>query len=386
MKDRIWRFATVLTAVLTAVVALAIVSFAIPIPEWRTGELPAPPLPVIKGGPAVHMPNRIWIDTDAACGHSRTTDPDDCFALLLLIRAHNMKVAGISTVHGNASIETTDRTTRELVAILEREGASVAQVHRGSSRASDEAASDVPAPAHAALRQALEKGPLTIVALGPLTNITAALEDRPDLQGQVARLVVVMGRRSGHLFHPSEGAGGGTLFGHGPVFRDFNFDQDRNAARLVLAMNLPMTLVPYEAAREVSLTGADLAGLEAHGRAAAWVASRARGWLAFWENDVRKNGFYPFDVLAGVYTLQPSLLSCAETKAWVSRDQRLWSWVYGREALLVGVDRERPSDLKAVGSVLYCPQIDSRSHAWMMSRFTDAPRTALAPATASVSK
>lgn len=383
MKDRIRRVAAVLAAVLTAVVALAIVSFAIPIPEWRTGELPAPPLPVVEGGPAVHMPNRIWIDTDAACGHSRTTDPDDCFALLLLIRAQDLKVAGISTVHGNASIEITDRTTRELVAILEREDASVAQVHRGSGRASDEVASDVPAPAHAALRQALEKGPLTIVALGPLTNIATALEGRPDLQRQVARLVVVMGRRSGHLFHPSEGAGGGMLFGHGPVFTDLNFDQDRNAARLVLAMKLPMTLVPYEAAREVVLTGADLTYLEAHGGAAAWVASRARGWLAFWEDDVGKNGFYPFDVLAGVYALQPSLLSCGETKAWVSRDERLWSWVYGREALLVGVDRERPSEVKAVGSVLYCPRIDSRLHTWMMPRLTDAP---LAPATANVSR
>lgn len=125
-------------------VALAIISFAMPIPEWRTGELPAPPLPVVEGGPAVHMPNRIWIDTDAACGHSRTTDPDDCFALLLLIRAHDMKVAGISTVHGNASIDITDRTTRELVSILEREGASVSLVYRGSGRASDEAAPDAP--------------------------------------------------------------------------------------------------------------------------------------------------------------------------------------------------------------------------------------------------
>ena len=42
-------------------------------------------------------------------------------------------------------------------------------------------------------------------------------------------------------------------FGHGPVFGDFNFEQDRNAARLVLAMSLPMVLVPHEAARKVTL-------------------------------------------------------------------------------------------------------------------------------------
>ena len=43
----------------------------------------------------------------------------------------------------------------------------------------------------------------------------------------VVRLVSVMGRRPGHIFHPSEGEGDGILFGHGPVFRDLNFDLDR---------------------------------------------------------------------------------------------------------------------------------------------------------------
>lgn len=370
MKDRIRRVATVLAAVLTAVVALVIVTFAIPIPLWRSGELPAPALPVAEGGPAVHIPKRIWIDTDAACGHSRTTDPDDCFALLLLARAHDVQVASVSTVHGNASLEVTDRTTRELVAMLRRKDAGVTPVFRGCDRASNTAATHASPPAHAALQRSLESGPLTIVALGPLTNIAAALEGRPDLQRQVGRLVAVMGRRSGHRFHPSEGAGGGTLFGHGPVFRDFNFAQDRNAARLVLAMNLPITLIPYAAAREVSLTGADLDALQTQGGATAWVAARARGWLAFWEKDIGRNGFYPFDVLAGAYAARPELLSCAEAKAWVSRDYRLWGWVYGPEALLVGVDRERPSDAKAIASVLYCPQIDPRLHAWMMSRLS----------------
>jgi hypothetical protein len=34
------------------------------------------------------------------------------------------------------------------------------------------------------------------------------------------------------------------LFGHGPVFRDFNFDQDRGGAAALLGMALPVTLVP----------------------------------------------------------------------------------------------------------------------------------------------
>jgi hypothetical protein len=79
-----------------------VISFTIPIEVWRTGELPAPPLGLVDGGPAVDMPARIWIDTDAACGHSRTTDPDDCFVLLLLAHAPGVRIAGISTVFGNA--------------------------------------------------------------------------------------------------------------------------------------------------------------------------------------------------------------------------------------------------------------------------------------------
>lgn len=230
-----------------------------------------------------------------------------------------MEIVGISTVHGNAPLDITDRTTRDLVAILSHGGARSLPVYRGSEASVGEAGSVAPAPAHAALHRALEEEPLTLVSLGPLTNVAAALRDRPDLQDKVARLVAVMGRRMGHLFHPAEGAGGGILFGHGPVFRDFNFDKDRLAATLVLGMRLPTTLIPYEAARGISLTEADLSRLEAQGGAAAWVGSRARDWLDFWKEDIGRDGFYPFDLLAGAYVIGPHLFDCAEVNAWVEQ-------------------------------------------------------------------
>jgi purine nucleosidase len=229
---------------------------------------------VVEGGPIVAMPKRVRIDTDAACGQGRTTDPDDCLAILLLARTPGVEIASVSTVFGNASLDSTDRTTRALVAMLGRENLGAPPpVYRGSAGpvgADDPAA---PAPAHAALREALAEGPLTLLALGPLTNLAAALQDRPDLRPNVAQLVAVTGRRPGQLFHPAEGAGGGILFGHGPVFRDLNFDLDRAAASSVLAMRPPTTLVPYDAGRRLGLTGADLDHLEARGAAAAWVAS-----------------------------------------------------------------------------------------------------------------
>ncbi len=134
-------------------------------------------------------------------------------------------------------------------------------------------------------------------------------------------------------------------------------------------MDLPMTLVPYAAARQVSLTGTDLTFLEAEGGSTAWVASRARDWLAFWRADIGRNGFSPFDVLAAVYAVRPDLFTCAKVQAVVARDKKLWDWIYEPEALLVGADRERTSDAKAAAGALYCPKVASGLHEWIMSRF-----------------
>ena len=143
------------------------------------------------------------------------------------------------------------------------------------------------------LRAALEREPLLILALGPLTNIAIALENRPDLQANVKRLIAVMGRRRGHVFHPIEGATAHSFLGHGPVFRDFNFVQDEAAAAAVLAMGLPVTLIPYEVARHITVGPAVLDRMAGQGGATAWIAQQARPWLAYWHEDIGLPGFYP---------------------------------------------------------------------------------------------
>lgn len=343
---------------------LFVASFAVPLRIWRTGELPAATLPVVHGGPSVAMTRRVWIDTDAACGHGPTTDPDDCFALSLLVQAPGIEVVGISTVFGNASVDVTDATTRSLVDRLRTSGGGQPPVHRGATAPSDIGAS----LASGALRRALEAGPLTIVALGPLANIASALEERPDLRERVTRLVAVMGRRPGHLFHPAEGKGeGAMLLGHGPVFLDFNFDKDRAAATSVLAMRLPMTLMPYQAAREISIDEGDVAALELVGGAVGRVAAGARPWLDFWRTEVGLPGFYPFDLLAAAYVLDPGRFACAAADAWVSTDERLWNfWFYDPPALLVGLPMEMPDAVEATSPVVYCTGADPDLHSWLV--------------------
>ncbi len=351
----------------TTLLILGLLTFAIPLRTWRTGERPAPALAVVQGGPTVTMSRRLWIDTDAACGHGRTTDPDDCFALLLLVRASGVTIVGVSTVHGNASLRVTDSTTRALMSVLEIAGARTPPVHRGSAAPMSGRDSVPIAPAHIALQDALATGELTIVSLGPLTNIAAALRGRPDLQRNVVRLVAVMGRRPGHLFHPTEGTGGGMLFGHGPVFRDFNFAKDRAAATVVLGMRVPTTLTSYEAARGLGLDEADLDRLTTRDSAAAWVAARSREWLDYWKDDVGRAAFFPFDLLAAAYALAPGRLDCAEATGWIAEDDALWSWLSRTPTLLVGPDGSNSADALATSPIVYCPHASTGLHDWLVS-------------------
>lgn len=331
----------IMTAALAVVVAL-IATLAVPVRTWRTGDQGLERLTYAPSPPPTSR--RLWIDTDAACGHDARTDPDDCLALALLVRSAAFEIAGISTVAGNAGLDVVERTTRELAASLDR----TLPVYRGGAQA------------RAALIAALEQGPLSFVGLGPLGNLAAVLGERPDLQPRLERVVAVMGRRPGHIFHPAEGADRGAFFGHGPVFRDFNFEMDRRAAAQVVALNVPLTLVPYDAARRVEIGAVDLDRMSAAGGAAAWIAERARPWLAYWRKTIGREGFCPFDLVAAAYVVNPALFRCAPVDAWVGDDATLF---WRPTALLV---EQNDGHARA----LYCAQVEAGIKPWLIAQLS----------------
>jgi inosine-uridine nucleoside N-ribohydrolase len=339
----------VAAAALVAVTA-ALGTLAMPIEIWRTGDRRLAQMTFVQE--SVEFTGRLWIDTDAACGHSARTDPDDCLAIALLARATGDRIAGISTVAGNARLEVVERTTRELAARLSAELGRTLRVHTGTE----------------ALTAALEERPLTVVALGPLTNLATVLDARPELRSRVTRVVAVMGRRPGHIFHPAEGGGGGILLGHGPIFRDFNFDMDVTAAIRTVALGVPLTLVPYDAARRVEISAADLDRLAAAGGAAAWVAKRSREWLAYWQTDIGRQGFNPFDLLAAAYVVEPRQFGCAEVQTWVGEDWTLFVLFRKRPALLVGQGAAGPEKPQALGSARYCGDVSVAIKPWLVER------------------
>jgi purine nucleosidase len=339
-------------------IVLLLISLMIPIDAWRTGERASEPLQLEPAAPVATEPLRVWIDTDAACGQGRRTDPDDCFAILLLAQQDTIDIVSVSTIFGNAPLGKTDRTTRDLIRLFGKSRSYSIPVYRGASeplKREELTSRTSQEEAHAALRKALEE-PLVIVALGPLTNIAIALNDHPQLRRNVTRLVAVMGRRKGHVFHPVEGGTAHSFLGHGPVFRDFNFTADETAASLVVSMGLPMTLVPYEAARNVVLDPPMLTHLADQGGAAEWVAQQAQPWLTYWREEIGRDGFYPFDLIAAAYVVQPSLLRCTDVPIVVQDDEWIFGWL-GFQGLFIRSGQPSPSSAYATGSALYCPDV-----------------------------
>jgi inosine-uridine nucleoside N-ribohydrolase len=349
---------------LLGLAVLLAATLAMPIDAWRTGRSGIETMDLAPAGAHALDARRVWVDTDAACGAGRTTDPDDCLALLALLEAPGIDVVGISTVFGNAPLAVTDRTTRALLSRLAAEGLAVPPVHRG--RASPAGAHDDPTPAEQALRGALD-GPLVIVALGPLTNVAAVLRRHPELAPRIERIVAVMGQRRGHVFHPAEGGTAAMLLGHGPVFQDFNFVQDQAAAAELVRLGLPLTLIPYEAASEIAITAPDLDAMRRAGAAARWVAERSRGWLASWHEDIGQQGFFPFDLVAAAYLLHPALFRCAVVSLAIEPHSWLWRWRLGAAGLFVEQDLEADA---ARSRIVYCPSPGAGSHAAVLADLT----------------
>ncbi len=338
----------------------ALSTFALSTTPWRPGQPNAAPLRHDPASPGRDegKPLRLWVDTDAACGTGWRRAPDDCLAVLALASTPGVTIVGISTTHGNGPLHETDAVMRELAAQLPRQGIASPPVHQGCDMAiTDCLAIGSGAGAMVALIKAASNRPLTYLALGPLTNLGAALRLDPNLADRIERVVAVMGRQPGHRFHPAQGHSRvGLMFGHGPVFNDFNADSDLAAVAEVLRAGVSLHLVPYAAGRQWLYTERDLAALSLQGQASQWVAERSTAWLGFWKRVVGLDGFHPFDLVAADYLLRPERHRCARVDAWVAKDPRL-VFLNGKRSLIVAQNHGRP-EMPPDGTALYCDRFD----------------------------
>ena len=189
--------------------------------------------------------NRLIIDTDPGV--------DDAHAILLALAHPDAKVEAITTVNGNVGV---DLTTANALKILDVAGKDV-PVYRGCDRpliGRSQAADYVHGTdglgdcgikaskkkvqaehaVNALVRLANENpGELTLVAIGPLTNIASALKLDPELPGKFKRLVIMGGAIE------SKGNAG-------CITAEFNIHTDPEAAHIVFSSWPMLTLLSWE--------------------------------------------------------------------------------------------------------------------------------------------
>lgn len=223
------------------------------------------------------MTRRIILDTDLAMG-APGSDIDDGFALALALADPEIVVEAVTTVGGNSDVVTSTRLTHDLLA---RIGRADVPVHQGSGApldrrwrrtpdVADEGADGVrsrSAVDEIVRRVMAEPGELTVVAIGPLTNVALALMVEPRVATAVREIVVM----------------GGVYLKHTNVLAmpgEYNFWCDPDAAAAVLASGARVRLVGLDVTEQVRLTRADTAALARTDRAfAPFAAACADGWI-----------------------------------------------------------------------------------------------------------
>lgn len=244
----------------------------------------------------------VWLDADVAAGlHER--DVDDALALIQAFHSPELNVRGVSAVYGNAPLADGLPIAREVV---ERFGAEGLTVPPGAASKEDLGR---PTEATRAMAAALRAKPLTILALGPLTNVATLVQRHPELHDAIQSIVIVAARRPHQRFNYPAALDA--------AFPDFNFENDPEAMRILLESNIDLVFTPWEVSSHVWITPQDLARLDEHGGSGAWIAEKSQSWIAMWRRRFDLPGFNPFDTLAVGWATHPHLMKRVPVEAWI---------------------------------------------------------------------
>ncbi len=195
---------------------------------------------------------------------------DDALALILALRSPELKILGVTTVAGN---DTVQRGTSDALRVLEIAGRTEIPVYQGANRPwmhvgsawaktkhgkwwSDEPPPMPPggfAKTKAQKESAVDflihtvdanPGQITIIAIGPLTNIATAIRQDANFARNVKRIAIM----GGAFASLADGAGNMT------PNAEFNIWVDPEAAWAVLHSGIPLEFTPLNVTRKTAFT------------------------------------------------------------------------------------------------------------------------------------
>ncbi len=210
------------------------------------------------------------------------TGVDDALALLLAARSPALQLLGVTCVNGNVDLESVCRNTLQ---VLEAAGRNDVPVAKGSAAPLKEKpvgashvhgtdglanlSRELPAPANTveameavpflASTLASAQQPVTLIPLGPLTNIARFLQAHADLTTHIAQIVLM---------------GGAVGSGNASAVSEFNIRQDPEAAALVLSSGLDIVMYTWDVFTQVACSPQQIRQLAAQTDPAPRLAGR----------------------------------------------------------------------------------------------------------------
>ncbi|MBN1450390.1 MAG: nucleoside hydrolase [Anaerolineales bacterium] len=258
------------------------------------------------------MKKRIIIDTDPGI--------DDSLAILLALASPEIQLEGLTVVHGNCSAE---QGTRNALSILELAGASHIPVAKGCELPLVQPSllapethgntglgyANLPEPGSRPILQhgcdfLIDKimsnpGEITLVAIGPLTNVALAIRKDPRII-EAVKEVFIMG---GAMRHE----------GNTTPLAEFNTYVDPHAAHIVYHSGMPITLTPLDVTYECILLAEDVARLQKiKSPIAPFIADSTRFYMEFHDEYQGIQGCVINDPLTLALTFTPDLCNYEE--------------------------------------------------------------------------
>lgn len=197
------------------------------------------------------MKRKVIIDTDP--GH------DDAMALMLAVKSELFDIQAITTICGNSILENTTRNARYILDLLENKSiplysGSPSPLKRSLIQAVVHGKSGLdginPTNKGILTNNAVEKilaivdqnprNSITLITLGPLTNIARAIRQNTETMRRVKEIVIM--------------GGAIKVAGNKNRVAEFNIFVDPEAADIVFRFDIPKTLVPLDACNNVQLT------------------------------------------------------------------------------------------------------------------------------------